>query len=177
MCGVGRALRCAAAQLPGVAVSSRSVAAEPGTSSGDTCYVVTRYAVIRYVVTRDTLCCDTRGHGSRDEEGASQARPRPGPASRVSITRVETRKMGLSDYFFLLLPLTNSLVIPSWHGGNTTAEEGIIMSSADNFTVTRTPFQASLGLHNYLHNVSCQVTSASQLQSLKKLHEWLYEGW
>ena len=43
------------------------------------------------------------------------------------------------------------------------------MSSADNFTVTRTPFHASLGLHDYLHNVSCQVTSASQLQTLKKL--------
>ena len=59
-------------------------------------YVVTHYVVARYVVTRDTLlCCDTRGHGSRDEEGASQARPRPGPASRVSISRVETREMGI----------------------------------------------------------------------------------
>ena len=76
-------------------------------------YVVTRHVVTRYVVTRDTLCCDTRGHGSRDEEGASQAQPWPGPASRVSISRVETREMGLSDYFFLLLPLTNDLVIPS----------------------------------------------------------------
>ena len=99
----GWAGRCTAAQLPGVAVSSRSVAAEP-----DTCSVghVTRYVVTRYVVTRDTLCCDTRGHGSRDEEGATQARPWPGPASRVSISRVETRERGLSDYNKHLLAFT-----------------------------------------------------------------------
>ena len=71
-----------------------------------TLYAVTHYVVTRYVVTRDTLCCDTRGHGSRDEEGASQARPRPGPASRVSISRVETRERGLSDYNKHLLAFT-----------------------------------------------------------------------
>ena len=99
----GWAGRCTAAQLPGVAVSSRSVAAEPDTCSVGhvtryvvTRYVVTHYVVTRYVVTRDTLCCDTRGHGSRHEEEATRARPRPGPASRVSISRVETRReMGI----------------------------------------------------------------------------------